>query len=117
MKLGALIFVLGFDKQIAINLQLLGGIWILQTFPALVVGLFTRWFHRWALLAGWAVAMVYGTWTAYDVSAPGGQKHFAASIAKFPFTGTTVYIAISAFVINMLIVVVLTALLKAARVA
>ena len=117
VKLGALIFVLAFNKTLAINLQLLGGIWIVQTFPALAIGLFTRWFHRWALLAGWAVAMVYGTWTAYDVSAPGGQKHFAASIAKFPFTGTTVYIAFSAFVINMLVVVVLTVLLRAARVS
>ena len=41
--------------QFAINLQLLGGVWILQTFPAIVVGLYTRWFHRWALLVGWAV--------------------------------------------------------------
>ncbi|MDQ0753929.1 hypothetical protein QF034_008160 [Streptomyces africanus] len=44
--------------------QLLGGIWILQTFPALVGGLFTRWFHRSALLAGWAVGMIYGTLAA-----------------------------------------------------
>lgn len=50
VKFGALIFVLGMDKTISLNLQLLGGIWILQTFPAIVVGLFTRWFHRWALL-------------------------------------------------------------------
>ena len=56
VKAFALIFVLTLDKQNAINFQLLGGIWILQTFPAIVVGLYTRWFHRWALLAGWAVA-------------------------------------------------------------
>jgi len=56
------------DKQNAINFQLLGGIWILQTFPAIVFGLYTRWFHRWALVAGWAVGMGYGTVTAYNVS-------------------------------------------------
>ena len=61
VKVGALVFVLTMDKTVAINFQLLGGIWILQTFPALVGGLFTRWFHRWALLAGWAVGMIYGT--------------------------------------------------------
>ncbi len=33
-------------------------------------GLYTRWFHRWALLAGWAVGMVYGTITAYNVINP-----------------------------------------------
>ena len=69
MKAFALVFVLTLDKQNAINFQLLGGIWILQTFPAIVFSLYTRWFHRWALLAGWAVGMVYGT----DRGLPGGQ--------------------------------------------
>ena len=41
--------------------------WILQTFPAIVIGLYTRWLHRWALLAGWAVGLVYGTWLPYGV--------------------------------------------------
>ena len=49
-KFGALLFVLLLDKQNALNFQLLGGIWILQTLPSIVFGLFTRWFHRWALL-------------------------------------------------------------------
>ena len=31
VKFGALLFVLGLDRQNAINLQLLGGVWILQT--------------------------------------------------------------------------------------
>ena len=70
VKFGALLFVLALDKQNAINMQLLGGVWILQTFLAIVAGLYTRWFHRWALLAGWAVAMVYGTITAYNVEGP-----------------------------------------------
>ena len=70
VKAFALVFVLTLDKQNAINFQLLGGIWILQTFPAIVFGLYTRWFHRWALLAGWAVGMVYGTITAYNVVNP-----------------------------------------------
>ena len=64
-KLGALLVVLTLDKQNALNFQLLGGVWILQTLPAIVFGLFTRWFHRWALLIGWAVGMIYGTVVAY----------------------------------------------------
>jgi len=78
VKVGALVFVLTMDKTVAINFQLLGGIWILQTFPALVGGLFTRWFHRWALIGGWAVGMVYGTVAAYGVASP-TQKHFGGS--------------------------------------
>ncbi|HEX3923391.1 MAG TPA: hypothetical protein VHY31_13975 [Streptosporangiaceae bacterium] len=52
MKVGALGFALELNKTLSINLQLLGGIWILQTFPSIVISLYTRWFHRWALLAG-----------------------------------------------------------------
>jgi len=34
------------------DLRLLGGVWIIQTPPAVFLGLYTRWFHRSALLAG-----------------------------------------------------------------
>ncbi len=64
VKFGALAFVLFVSTTYALDLQLLGGVWILQTFPAIVVGLYTRFFHRTALFVGWAVGMVYGTWTA-----------------------------------------------------
>jgi SSS family solute:Na+ symporter len=116
VKFGALVFVLGMDKTISLNLQLLGGIWILQTFPAIVGGLFTRWFHRWALLAGWAVAMVYGTISAYRVINPATKKHFGGSLANFPFTDKQVYIALTAFVINLVVVIVLTVILRALKV-
>ena len=33
VKFGALVFVLALSKDFAINLQLLGGVWILQTMP------------------------------------------------------------------------------------
>src|SRR3954452_8802233 len=52
VKVGALLFVIVLPTEYAIDLQLLGGVWILQTRPAVVIALYTRWFHRWALLAG-----------------------------------------------------------------
>ena len=70
--IGVLGFALALNKTFSINLQLLGGIWILQTFPAVVVGLYTRWFHRFALIIGWAVGMAYGTVQAYRM--PGGAR-------------------------------------------
>ena len=82
VKAFALVFVLTLDKQNAINFQLLGGIWILQTFPAIVFSLYTRWFHRWALLAGWAVGMVYGTVAAYQVEQPGRPSTSVARSAR-----------------------------------
>jgi SSS family solute:Na+ symporter len=62
VKLGALAFIVLLPQKYAIQLQLLGGVWILQTFPAVVLGLYTRWFHRRGLLAGWALGMGMGTW-------------------------------------------------------
>ena len=53
IKFGALVFAVELPHTFSINLQLLGGVWILQVAPMLIGGLFTRWFHRWALLAGW----------------------------------------------------------------
>jgi solute:Na+ symporter, SSS family len=111
VKFGALLFVLGMDRQNAINLQLLGGVWILQTILAIVAGLYTRWFHRWALLGGWAVAMVYGTTAAYHQPSK-ATKHFGSSLAQFPFTHTKVYIAVTALLLNIVVAVVLTILLR-----
>jgi SSS family solute:Na+ symporter len=117
VKVGALVFVLTMDKTVAINFQLLGGIWILQTFPALVGGLFTRWFHRWALLAGWAVGMIYGTLAAYGVASPTNpsQKHFGGSAKEIPGIGEIGYIGLTAFVLNVVVTVVLTFVLKAVK--
>nr|MDQ6937503.1 sodium:solute symporter family protein [Actinomycetota bacterium] len=132
VKFGALLFVLALDRQNAINLQLLGGVWILQTFLAIVAGLFTRWFHRWALLAGWAAGMIYGTVVAYQQTAPNtktklvngapvieahGTRHFASSLAYFPFSHTKVYVALTAFLLNIIVAVLLTYLFRAMKVS
>jgi len=114
VKAFALIFVLTMDKQNAINLQLLGGIWILQTFPAIVFSLYTRWFHRWALLAGWAVGMVYGTVKAYNVASP-ATPHFGGSVAVVEGWGQMGYIALTAFAINVVIAAVLTLIMRAMK--
>jgi SSS family solute:Na+ symporter len=110
VKFGALAFVLGLNTQNAINLQLLGGIWILQTFPAVAIGLFTRWFNRWALLAGWLVGMVYGSYIAYGTSTP-TVHHLATTTAKVPILGQTGYIAVTALVLNLVVAVVVNIIL------
>jgi len=113
MKVGALGFTLELNRTFSINLQLLGGIWIVQTFPAVVIGLYTRWFHRYALIAGWAVAMIYGTIEAYRTSG-GGQSHFGGSAA--PVFGHITYIAITALVINVAVSVLFTVVFRVAGV-
>ena len=113
VKFGALLFAVELPHTFSINLQLLGGVWILQIFPMLVGGLYTRWFHRWALLAGWFAGMVYGTIAAYNVSDP-TASHWASS-TDIVF-GHSIYIGISAFIINAVIAIVLTLILKAFKV-
>jgi Na+/proline symporter len=83
----------------ALDLQLLGGLWILQTLPALIFGLFTRWFTAPALLAGWAVGLFGGTYLAWT----DGLK----PLHPLSFGDTTVsaYVGLIAFVANVLVAV------------
>ncbi|WP_442544633.1 monocarboxylate uptake permease MctP [Arthrobacter sp. KN11-1C] len=115
VKFGALIFVIAMDQSAAINMQLLGGIWILQTFPAIVAGLYTRWFHRWALFAGWVAGIGYGTVAAYNVVNPVTKANFGGSIAAIPGTNVQVYIAVVAFAINLIIAAVLSLVFRAMK--
>src|SRR5450759_1546820 len=65
---GALVFNIVIPTKFAIYLQLLGGIWIIQTLPAMMLGVYTRWFNDWALLLGWAVRTIAGTTMAVAVN-------------------------------------------------
>ncbi|MGH7635761.1 MAG: sodium:solute symporter, partial [Gemmatimonadaceae bacterium] len=109
----ALAFILALQnaRQEAIDFQLLGGVWILQTFPAVIFGLYTRWFHKWALLAGWVVGMVVGT-------AMAASQHFTAiyplHVRGFAMAG---YSAFFALIANIVVTVVLTLVLDALGVA
>jgi SSS family solute:Na+ symporter len=108
VKGGAVIFIIALPTKYAIDLQLLGGVWILQTLPAIVFGLWTRWLHRWALLAGWAAGMAVGTWMAIDLD-------FKTSVYELHLFGSTInaYEGIFALVLNLVISVVGTILLSA----
>ncbi|MDQ6915286.1 MAG: sodium:solute symporter [Actinomycetota bacterium] len=111
VKAGAVAFILGLPTKYAIDLQLLGGVWILQTLPAIVFGLFTRWLHRWALLAGWAAGMAVGTLMAVNLD-------FKSSVYELHIFGTsiTAYEAIFAVVLNLVVAVGLTVVLHLLRV-
>jgi SSS family solute:Na+ symporter len=108
VKIGALVFIVFLPLQYAINLQLLGGVWIIQTLPAIVIGLYTRWLHRWALLIGWAIGMISGT--AMAVS-----QNFA-SVYPLRVGDSTIpgYAALYAFILNLVVSIVLTWVFNAA---
>jgi len=102
VKFGALVFVLGLPTQYAIQLQLLGGVWIIQTLPAVVFGLYTNKLNSWALFIGWAVGMVAGTWMAASVNFSGT---YPIHIGSWTFP---CYIAVSTLVLNLVIAFVLS---------
>jgi SSS family solute:Na+ symporter len=107
VKFGALLCILFLPTQFALDLQLLGGLWILQTFPSVVFGLFTGWFRAPALLLGWAVGFFGGSLVAWsDGLKPlhslliGGQTY-------------TIYIGLLALIANIVVAAVLSGILGA----
>jgi solute:Na+ symporter, SSS family len=111
VKVGALFFVIVLPTEYAIDLQLLGGVWILQTLPSVALGLYSRWLHRWALVAGWAAGMVVGTLMAISLS-------FKSSVYSLNLFGLhlTAYEAVFALALNLVVAVVATLVLRALRV-
>jgi len=103
VKVGALLIILYLPTQFAVNLQLLGGMWILQTLPALVFGLYTRWFKAPGLLAGWVVGMSTGTYLAWM----DGLKPLHA--LTFGDSTVTVYVGLIAFAANIAAAVLVSA--------
>ena len=106
-KLGALFFVLEMQTTYAIQLQLLGGIWICQTVPAVLLGLYVRLDPR-GLLAGWAAGVCVGTWMVAELS-------FKSSVYPLQLFGTTVpcYAALSALAVNLVVSWLVTLVLRA----
>ncbi|KAA3518708.1 sodium:solute symporter family protein [Agrobacterium vitis] len=100
VKVGALLVIVFLPTQFALDLQLLGGIWILQTLPALIFGLFTNWFRVPGLLAGWVVGFVGGTWLVW---LNGLKPLHTLTIDGTP---VTIYTGILALLANIVVAVV-----------
>jgi len=106
VKFGALLCILLLPTKFALDLQLLGGVWILQTFPALVFGLWSRRLQAPALLAGLLAGVVAGTWTAF---ADGVKPVHSILVGGDKFT---VYTGLLALALNIVVAIVVQALLR-----
>jgi len=128
VKVGALLAILALDPQFSIDLQLIGGIIILQTLPAVALGLYTRWFHRWGLIAGWAAGMAVGFWTTYQIQQKVFNPDGTITIAKAHFGGSafplselgldttwTIYAGFLALVANLVVAAIATLLFRALK--
>ena len=103
VKVGAIGFVVGIDKNQIINLQLLGGVWIIQTLPAVLIGLYTRWLNSWALLIGWAVGIYFGT--SVVVANQFKNANYTLLLDGYQLPG---YVAITSVLANLVVAVALT---------
>lgn len=107
VKFGALGILLFFPTKFAINLQLLSNIWILQTLPAVFLGLYTKWFHRHALILGLIAGMITGTWMVI-------ARNFESSVYPLQLGPVTIptYAAIGGLIVNLLVCTIGTFLFR-----
>jgi SSS family solute:Na+ symporter len=88
--------------QYAIDLQLLGGVWILQIFPAIVFTLFTRRLTTPGLFLGWLIGIVLGTGLAIS---QGLKPVYAVHVGEASWP---VYIGLIALVVNIAVTYVVS---------
>lgn len=102
MVIGALVFIVAIPTTFAVQLQLLGGMWIIQTFPAVVFSVFTRFFNGWALLIGWAVGIIFATWLVTHNNFGGTWVFhlFGYAVPAYIALATVLVNAIVAFVLS-----------------
>jgi SSS family solute:Na+ symporter len=120
VKAGAVVVILVLDPQFSIDLQLIGGVIIVQTLPSIVIGLYSRVLHAWGLLAGWAVGMAAGLYMLYDTPNPNtGKEHFGGAqyaLSKLGIdTDVTVYTGLLALALNLIVAFAVTAIVRATR--
>jgi solute:Na+ symporter, SSS family len=98
VKFGAVAFVVAVPTTYVVNFQLAAGVWILQTLPAVFLGVVWRRLPARAALAGWAVGTAYGTYLLVRV-------HFDSSSYAFGLGAhrTELFIGVPALAANLVV--------------
>jgi len=98
---------------------------ILQTLPSVALGLYTRWLHRGGLVAGWVAGMAAGLLMVYNIPKlnPDGtvaREHFGGSSFALSELGldtkAAVYAGLLALLVNLVVAVVVTVILRSMRI-
>lgn len=110
VKAGALGFVTFFPETSVVQLQLIGGIWMCQAVPAVLLGLYLRPLSGGALLLGWLAGIGAGT-------AMAAASGFRQSVYTFTIMGLEVpcYAAVSALVLNIAVTLLANLILRPVR--
>jgi solute:Na+ symporter, SSS family len=125
VKFGAVAIIVFLAPQFSLDLQLIGGVIILQTLPPVAIGLFSAWLHRHALVVGMVTGLVVGLVMLYQIPQLGAdgrviRAHFGGS--AWPLThlgidgGYAVYAGLLALAVNLAVAVVATPVLRLLRV-
>jgi SSS family solute:Na+ symporter len=110
VKLGALATVLLLPAKFSIYYQLFAGALILQTLPTVLIGLYATWFHRRALLVGWAAGIAVAIWM---IVANNFASTFTLRIFGVP---VSCFIGVWALAADLIVAVAMTFVLDAANV-
>lgn len=99
----------------AVQLQLLGGILIIQLLPSLFLGLYTTWLKKEALILGLLGGLVSGVYLALAANHYGTSQFVGIRTSFYSILGSNLlYIAILALGINFAITLILSALISRA---
>ena len=101
VKIGALLIILMVQTQFALDFQTLGGVVMLQIFPALCFGLFTRRVHGQPLLIGWFVGIVLSVALIWISKNPATGAF--VPILPGSYLGVGIYIGIITVAINAIV--------------
>jgi SSS family solute:Na+ symporter len=122
VKVGAVLVIVLVNPQFSTDLQLIGGVLVLQILPAVVLGLYTAWLHRWALIVGLIAGLLTGLAMLYQIPQVGRdgkivKEHFGGSAWPLSHLGVSthaaVYAGILALLVNLAVAVGCTVLLRA----
>ncbi|MGH3868175.1 MAG: monocarboxylate uptake permease MctP [Pseudonocardiaceae bacterium] len=128
VKFGAVVLIVLLDPQYSIDLQLIGGVIVLQTLPMVAIALYTRWLHIWGLGVGWVVGLGWALALLYRIPNPvSGRRHFGGSalalkelsiLGWHPFAGspTQVYVGFIALIGNLVVAALVTIVARQMRV-
>jgi solute:Na+ symporter, SSS family len=117
VKAGAIAVILLLDTQFSIDLQLIGGVIIVQTLPAIVIGLYSRAAHAWGLLAGLVAGLASGLYMLYETpNLVTGKEHFGGAqyaLSHFGIdTKVTLYTGLIAIAVNLIVTFLVTVVVR-----
>ena len=112
-KFIALGFIFLISPTYSLELQLVGGIIILQTLPSIFIGMYSGVFKKWAVGLGWFAGMVTGISMIYYANfVVLKASSLVTSLFTFSAPFGFLYIGLIALVVNIVVAIVITFVMR-----